>query len=66
MARTSFLFRTDPKTLDAIRRWADDEFRSVNGQLEYVLRQALRDAGRLPTDDDSSAGNSNSTDDADG
>lgn len=50
MARTSFLFRTDPKTLDALRRWADDELRSVNGQLEYILRQALRDAGRLSAD----------------
>ncbi len=50
MARTSFLFRTDPKTLDAFRRWADDEFRSVNGQLEFVLRKALRDAGRLPSE----------------
>jgi hypothetical protein len=48
LARTSFLFRTDPKTLDALRRWADDEFRSVNGQLEYIVRKALRDANRLP------------------
>jgi hypothetical protein len=30
-----------------VRRWADDELRSINGQIEYVLRQALRDAGRL-------------------
>lgn len=37
--------------MDAIRRWAEDEFRSVNGQLEYVLRKALRDAGRLPTNE---------------
>ena len=62
MARTSFLFRTDPKTLDAIRRWADDEFRSVNGQLEYVLRKALRDAGRLPSDDESTDKNNSPTD----
>ncbi|MDA1165336.1 MAG: Arc family DNA binding domain-containing protein [Planctomycetota bacterium] len=62
MARTSFLFRTDPKTLDAIRRWADDEFRSVNGQLEYVLRKALRDAGRLPSDDEPQNDDSNPTD----
>ncbi len=47
MARESFLLRTDPKVLAALRRWADDDLRSVNGQLDYVLRQALRDAGRL-------------------
>jgi hypothetical protein len=41
------LLRTDPKVLDALRRWAKDELRSVNGQIEYLLRMALRDAGRL-------------------
>lgn len=55
MARSSFLLRTDPRILDALRRWADDEFRSVNGQLEFVLRKALRDAGRLPKDDSESS-----------
>ena len=50
MARESFLLRTDPKVLAALRRWADDELRSVNGQLDYVLRKALRDAGRLRED----------------
>ncbi len=53
MARESFLLRTDPKVLAALRRWADDELRSVNGQLDYLLRQALRDAGRLPEVDPS-------------
>jgi len=43
----SFLFRTNPKMLAALKRWADDEFRSTNGQLEYILHQALREAGRL-------------------
>lgn len=43
----AFLLRTNPKLLDALKRWADDEFRSTNAQLEYILRQALRDAGRL-------------------
>jgi len=52
-ARDSFLLRTDPKVLEALRRWAGDELRSVNGQIEYVLRRALADAGRLP---DSRAG----------
>jgi hypothetical protein len=47
-ARDSFLLRLDPAVLEALRRWADDELRSINGQIEYVLRRALRDAGRLP------------------
>ncbi len=47
MPRESFLLRTDPRVLDALRRWADDELRSVNGQLDYLLRKALREAGRL-------------------
>jgi hypothetical protein len=46
-ARDSFLLRVDPEVLDALRRWADDELRSINGQIEYLLRRALRDAGRL-------------------
>ncbi|TWT55403.1 hypothetical protein KOR42_27890 [Thalassoglobus neptunius] len=48
MARESFLLRTDPKLLDALRRWADDDLRSANGQLEYILREALKKSGRLP------------------
>lgn len=48
MARESFLLRTDPKILDALRRWAEDELRSSNAQLDFVLRRALREAGRLP------------------
>jgi len=47
VARDSFLLRTDPQTLNALRRWAEEELRSVNGQIDYLLRQALRDAGRL-------------------
>jgi hypothetical protein len=43
----TFLLRTDPEVLDALRRWAGDELRSVNGQIEFVLRRALQDAGRL-------------------
>ena len=44
----SFLFRTNQGMLAALKGWAEDEFRSTNGQLEYILRQALREAGRLP------------------
>jgi len=55
VARESFLLRTDPEVLVALRRWADDELRSANAQLDFVLRRALRDAGRLkpPPDVDS-------------
>jgi hypothetical protein len=45
--RSTFPLRLDPKTLSALRAWADDELRSLNGQIEYLLRHALRDAGRL-------------------
>ena len=45
--RESFLLRTDPRVLDALRTWASDELRSANAQLEFILRRALRDAGRL-------------------
>jgi hypothetical protein len=52
LARESFLLRTDPRVLDALRRWADDELRSVNGQVDYLLRRALQDAGRLKPADE--------------
>ena len=41
MARKAFLLRIDPRVLSALQRWADEELRSLNGQIEYVLRQAL-------------------------
>ena len=47
-SRESFLLRTDPMVLEALRRWSRDELRSLNGQIEYILRRALADAGRLP------------------
>ena len=46
--RKPFLFRADPAVLAALKRWAADELRSVNGQIDYLLRRALREAGRLP------------------
>ena len=46
--REAFLLRLDPKVLDALRRWAADDLRSVNAQVEFLLRRALRDAGRSP------------------
>ena len=47
--REAFLLRLDPKVLDALRRWAADDLRSVNAQVEFLLRRALRDAGRMPS-----------------
>lgn len=44
--RKKFLLRLDPDVYTAIQRWADDELRSVNSQVEFALRQALRAAGR--------------------
>lgn len=48
--RKSFLLRLDPETFEAVQRWAADDLRSINGQVEFLLRRALRDAGRLPKD----------------
>jgi hypothetical protein len=44
--KKAFVLRLDPKKLKALEKWADDEFRSVNGQIEFILDQALRRAGR--------------------
>ena len=46
--KKSFPLRIDEKTWEAVRQWSDDELRSVNAQIEYLLRDALRKAGRLP------------------
>lgn len=45
--KKSLPLRIDQGTWEALRRWSDDELRSVNAQIEYVLRDALRKAGRL-------------------
>lgn len=46
--RKPFLLRMDRQTLDAMQRWANDDLRSLNGQIEFALRRALKQAGRLP------------------
>jgi len=46
--RRAFLLRIDPALHDLLQRWAADEFRSLNGQIEFLLRRALLEAGRLP------------------
>jgi hypothetical protein len=45
--RKPFLLRVDPKLLEQIERWAADELRSTNGQIEFLLRRALIDSGRV-------------------
>jgi len=44
--RKSFLLRVDPQLLSELQRWADDDLRSLNGQIEFLLRKALVDVGR--------------------
>ncbi len=52
-AKKAFPLRISEDVFLAVRRWSDDELRSVNAQIEYVIRDALRKAGRLPqTSDD--------------
>jgi hypothetical protein len=46
--RKNLLLRLDPAVHDALARWAGDELRSTNAQIEFLLRRALSDAGRLP------------------
>ena len=53
--RKSFLLRVDRELLDAVQRWANDDLRSLNGQIEFLLRRALQQEGRaraiaIPTD----------------
>jgi hypothetical protein len=44
----SFVLRIDGETMDALEKWAADEFRSVNGQLQWIIAEALRRGGRKP------------------
>ena len=58
MARKAFLLRMDPKLWKELERWARDELRSVNGQIEFLLRQAVRrrSGGRAPGDEPPESG----------
>jgi hypothetical protein len=49
--RKAFPLRLDPVIYDELQRWASTELRSLNGQIEYLLRRALQEAGRLPVPD---------------
>ena len=60
--RKAFLLRVEPALLDALQRWASDDLRSVNAQIEFLLRRALRETGReLVRDPGSSATDDGST-----
>jgi len=45
--RKAFLLRIDPAVLEDVQRWANDDLRSLNAQIEFLLRRALRDSGRV-------------------
>ncbi len=47
-AKKAYPLRINAEIMAAVQRWSDDELRSLNAQIEYVLREALRQAGRLP------------------
>jgi hypothetical protein len=53
--RKPFLLRIDREVLDAVQRWANDDLRSLNGQIEFLLRRALQKEGRLGPDYPSSS-----------
>jgi hypothetical protein len=50
--RKTFPLRLDPSMYDALQRWAGADLRSLNAQIEFLLRRALREAGRLPADEE--------------
>lgn len=47
--KKSFVLRIDPQKLEALEKWSADEFRSINGQIEWIIDQALKKAGRAKT-----------------
>ncbi|MGX9707220.1 ribbon-helix-helix domain-containing protein [Laceyella tengchongensis] len=47
-SKKRFLLRIDQQLYDSLEKWAADEFRSVNGQIEFLLKEAVRKAGRVP------------------
>jgi len=47
-AKKAFALRLDEKMMKALEKWAADEFRSTNGQLEWIIREALKNSSRLP------------------
>jgi len=60
-----FLLRLDPRLFEALRRWADDDLRSINAQIEYLLTDQARRAGRLPRHNTRRSPRDTSTDELD-
>lgn len=60
--RKSFLLRVDPDLLEKVQRWANDDLRSLNGQIEFLLRRALRESGRERRPEDEANGGATPTD----
>lgn len=58
--KKSFVLRIDPDVYDAVEKWAAQEFRSANGQIEWIIDKALRDARRPVTKTSSEAGDESS------
>lgn len=54
--KKKFLLRIDDKTYSALEKWASDEFRSINGQIEFLLKDLLRKSGRLNDDTENKNG----------
>ncbi len=50
--KKTFVLRIDPETMEAVEKWAADEFRSINGQLEWIIHNALKDSKRLKKNSD--------------
>lgn len=48
MKKKTFVLRVGEETMNALERWAADDFRSINGQLEWIISKSLKEAGRLP------------------
>lgn len=60
--KKAFALRIDEKLYNAIEKWAADEFRSTNGQIEWIIHKALKDAKRLPPNDADNKDNNKTTD----
>lgn len=61
-AKKSFVLRIDPEKMDAVEKWAADEFRSTNGQIEWIIDQALKKAGRYKSQSQKNSQISNNDD----
>jgi hypothetical protein len=60
--RKAFLLRIDPKLLGAVQRWANDDLRSLNAQIEFLLRRAVRESGRAAAEPPAAAGADSTSD----